>query len=295
MAEAAGKVKIVGAEKRGLQATTGGKMGDTAAGMKMIHISYAAMGEKSFPFTKKDTVKVEDGDKVKAGQTLVVYANGEEAVAEVKGTVKLGKKEVVLTYEAQAVAEHEIPAGYHIIVKDGDEVQAGDSLTEGQLDLQDLFRHKGQDAVMQYILKEVLAVYLSQGQKLSSKHVELIIRQMFSRVYVREAGDTDLLPGQVIEKTRAEAEMERAQKASKMGEAVLEPLFMGITKVALSTESFLSAASFMETARVLINAAVTGKVDSLEGLKENVIIGRLSPTGTGFEGHQFNELAEENR
>jgi DNA-directed RNA polymerase subunit beta' len=147
---------------------------------------------------------------------------------------------------------------------------------------------------MRYILKEVLAVYLSQGQKVSAKHVELMIRQMFSRVYVRDPGETELLPGQVIERSRADIEIERLMTKNPDAQGpVLENLFMGITKVALSTESFLSAASFMETARVLINAAVTGKVDRLEGLKENVIIGRLSPTGTGFEGNQFNELAQE--
>ena len=109
-----------------------------------------------------------------------------------------------------------------------------------------------------------------------------MVRQMFSRIYVRDAGDTDLLPGQVVEKSRADVENERVLAIKGAVPATVTPLFMGITKVALSTESFLSAASFMETARVLINAAVTGKVDRLEGLKENVIIGRLTPAGTGF-------------
>jgi DNA-directed RNA polymerase subunit beta' len=121
----------------------------------------------------------------------------------------------------------------------------------------------------------------------NAKHIEVIVRQMFSRVYVKDSGDTDLLPGQVIEKPRADQENERVVTAGK-APAIMDSLFMGITKVALSTESFLSAASFMETARVLINAAVTGKVDRLEGLKENVIIGRLTPTGTGFVGNEFN-------
>lgn len=186
-----------------------------------------------------------------------------------------------LVYEADAVAEYEIPSGYHVTIKDGQEVQVGDQLTDGQFDLQDLFRLRDRDSVMAYLLKEVISVYASQGQKLNAKHVEVIIRQMFSRVYVRDAGDTDLLPGQVVERTRADAENERVVKA-KGTPAITAPLFMGITKVALSTESFLSAASFMETARVLINAAITGKLDRLEGLKENVIIGRLTPAGTGF-------------
>lgn len=136
-------------------------------------------------------------------------------------------------------------------------------------------------------------MYASQGQKLNAKHIEVIVRQMFSRVYVRDSGETDLLPGQVIERARADVENARIE-AIKGVPAQAVPLFLGITKVALSTESFLSAASFMETARVLINAAVTGKVDRLEGLKENVIIGRLSPTGTGFGTYHGSEAAMEN-
>ena len=166
-------------------------------------------------------------------------------------------------------------------MKDGDEVIAGDALTEGHLDLLQLFKFKGHDEVMRYILKETLFIYASQGQKLNAKHVEVIVRQMFSRVYVTDAGDTDLLPGEVVDKTRLRAENERVAEL-KQKPAVADELFMGITKVSLSTESWLSAASFQETAKVLINAAITGKVDMLEGLKENVIIGRLIPAGTGF-------------
>ncbi|MBU0540397.1 DNA-directed RNA polymerase subunit beta', partial [Patescibacteria group bacterium] len=143
------------------------------------------------------------------------------------------------------------------------------------------FRLKGRDAVMRYLLREILYIYASQGQKLNAKHIEIIVRQMFSRSYVKDAGETILLPGEVVEKLRAEAENERAE-SENLQPAELEDLFMGITKVSLTTESFLSAASFQETAKVLINAAITGKTDKLEGLKENVIIGRLIPAGTGF-------------
>ncbi len=293
VAEVSGPVKIIETEKRVLQSTTGEKIIDTASGTRIVHIPYIAKQEQKFSFIRKDTVKVEDGQKVKEGQMLILYANGEEAVASHKGTVRVLKNEVRFEYEAQAMSEHEIPNGYRLVVKDGQEVTAGDALTEGQMDLHDLFRLKGQPSVMRYILKEVLAVYLSQGQKLSGKHIELMIRQMFSRVYVREAGDSDFLPGQVIAKTRADEEMEKLEAKGKTTPPVIEQLFLGITKVALSTESFLSAASFMETARVLIDASLTGRLDRLEGLKENVIIGRLSPTGTGFTGNQFQELADE--
>ena len=281
LAEVAGKVKIVIGERRTLQTITGQKLVDTASGQKTVEIRFKQVQELEFAFTKKDTVKIEDGMKVKEGQMLILRDKGDEILSPAPGTVTLTKNRVKLVHEAEAVEEYEIPSGYSVMVKDGQEVQPGDQLTDGQFDLQDLFRLRDRDSVMSYLLREVLSVYASQGQKLNAKHIEVIIRQMFSRIYVRDAGDTDLLPGQVVERTRAEAENERIVKA-KGTPAVMSSLFMGITKVALSTESFLSAASFMETARVLINAAITGKLDRLEGLKENVIIGRLTPSGTGF-------------
>ncbi len=281
LAEVAGKVKIVIGERRTLQTITGQKLVDTASGQKTVEIRFKQVQELEFAFTKKDVVKIEDGMKVKEGQMLILRDKGDEILSPAPGTVTLTKNRVKLVHEAEAVEEYEIPSGYSVMVKDGQEVQPGDQLTDGQFDLQDLFRLRDRDSVMSYLLREVLSVYASQGQKLNAKHIEVIIRQMFSRIYVRDAGDTDLLPGQVVERTRAEAENERVVKL-KGTPAVMTSLFMGITKVALSTESFLSAASFMETARVLINAAITGKLDRLEGLKENVIIGRLTPSGTGF-------------
>ncbi len=281
LAEASGVVNIVESGERVLQTITGQKLVDTGSGDKVVQVTYTGVHEQVHVATKKDVVKVKDGQKVKEGELMVMRHNGEEVLATNKGHIKVEKDKVTLVYEAPSAAEHEVPSGLRVIVKNNQEVTAGDMLTEGQLDLQDLFRLKGHDAVMRYLLKEVLSIYASQGQKLNAKHIEIIVRQMFSRVYVRESGDTDLLPGQVVEKARSEEEIDRAEKnKGKLAETTA--LFMGITKVALSTESFLSAASFQETARVLINAAVTGKVDRLEGLKENVIIGRLTPAGTGF-------------
>jgi DNA-directed RNA polymerase subunit beta' len=282
LVEVPGVVKIVEGEKRILQTSTGQKLVDTSAAQKKVLITHTAVQESAHPFLKKDIVKVKDGQKVKEGEALIEHASGEETLASHKGVIRMAEKKVVLIYEAPATWEVEIPAGYHVLVKDGQEVVVGDQITEGQFDLQELFRLRGREAVMRYLLKEVLSIYASQGQKVNAKHIEIIVRQMFSRVYVKEAGDTDLLPGQVVERTRADEENESIIAKGKATPAEMAPLFMGITKVALSTESFLSAASFQETARVLINAAVTGKIDRLEGLKENVIIGRLTPSGTGF-------------
>ena len=178
-------------------------------------------------------------------------------------------------------------------MKDGDEVKAGDVLTDGHLDLQALFKFQGKDAVQKYLSKEIQFIYSSQGQNLNNKHIEIIVKQMFSRVRVLDPGDTDLLPGEIVEKSSLYDEQEKAENAGgKL--AQFEELFLGITKVSLSTESWLSSASFQETAKVLINASMTGKVDHLAGLKENVIIGRLIPAGTGF-GDNAVSFVEETR
>ena len=281
-AEVSGMVKLVEGERRILQTAKGEKLVDTTSGTRTIMIHHTAVREEVHSFLKKDIVKVEDGQKVKEGQMLIVRAVGEEVVASHAGTVRIEKNKLTHVFEGPSVYEQEIPVGYSVFVKDGQEVTVGDVLTEGQYDLQELFRLRGHDAVMRYLLREVLGIYASQGQKLNAKHIEVIVRQMFSRVYVKDAGETELLPGQIADRFRAEEENENLESKGKTVQADLQALFMGITKVALSTESFLSAASFMETARVLINAAVTGKIDRLEGLKENVIIGRLTPAGTGF-------------
>ena len=179
-------------------------------------------------------------------------------------------------------------------MKDGDTVKAGDVLTDGHLDLQALYKFQGKDAVQKYLSKEIQYIYSSQGQKLNNKHIEIIIKQMFSRVRVLDPGDTDLLPGEVVEKATLLDEQEKAtEKGGRLAE--FEEMFLGITKVSLSTESWLSSASFQETAKVLINAAVSGKIDNLSGLKENVIIGRLIPAGTGFGDNAVSFVAETRR
>ncbi|MEK7616229.1 MAG: DNA-directed RNA polymerase subunit beta' [Patescibacteria group bacterium] len=174
-----------------------------------------------------------------------------------------------------------LPGG-NAMVSAGDLVTAGQQLSDGHVDLKELFRISNSiPVVTRYIVREVQSVYYATGEGINEKHIELIIKQMFSRVRVADAGDTDLLPGDVVEKrTILEANVPIKEKNGKL--ATYEQLLLGITKVSLSTDSFLSAASFQETARVLIDAATSGKEDKLRGLKENVIIGRLIPAGTGF-------------
>jgi DNA-directed RNA polymerase subunit beta' len=179
--------------------------------------------------------------------------------------------------------DYQVPAGVTLWVKEGDEVSRGQQLCEGNLDLRELLRVSGVDAVRRYILQEVKKIYLAAGESINDKHIEIIIRQMFSRVRVKDPGDSGFMVGEIIDKSRFWSINEKLRKEGKKPCRAIQ-LVMGITKVALSTESFLSAASFQETARVLVQAATEGRVDELRGLKENVIIGKLIPAGTGYRG-----------
>jgi DNA-directed RNA polymerase subunit beta' len=282
MTEVAGSIEIEKAERSVVQVGTGKKMTDTRPGQKIVRVRYAATDDFTVSLGRGATLSLKEGDSVKKGDVLGEQKDGEKVLSEVDGQVSATTKTTItLVHEAAKVREYVIPQGYQLYVNDGDEVLEGDVLTEGHLDLQALFKYKGRDAVQKYILTEIQTVYASQGQKLNNKHIEIIVRQMFSRVRIIEAGDTTFLPGEVVERSFLLDELERVGN-EKGTPAEYEELFLGITKVSLSTESWLSAASFQETARVLINAAVTGKVDRLTGLKENVIIGRLIPAGTGF-------------
>ena len=284
MAEVSGKVSIEVAQREIVQAGTGKQIVDTRPGQKTVKIAYLSIEDEAVVVGKTAKLLVKDGDSVIKGQALAEKSSGLiESPAD--GVVALKTLGIVtLIHEMEKVREYIVPPGYSLYVKDGDEVAAGDTLTDGNLDLQLLFKYKGQGAVQKYLSKETQFIYTSQGQKLNNKHIEIIIRQMFSRVRVGDPGDTDLLPGEIIEKATFLDANDLLGKGGKPAES--EPLFLGITKISLSTDSWLSSASFQETAKVLINAAVTGKVDHLEGLKENVIIGRLIPTGTGYEGMQ---------
>ncbi len=210
----------------------------------------------------------------------------EAILSEVDGQVKSIEKEVKVVKvtvidEAKVEHEYSAPANATVKVKVGDLVAKGSVLSEGHIDLKKLHEVMGGEAVHRYIVREIEEIYAAQGEGINDKHIEVIIRQMLSRMRVADPGDTMLLPGDIVEKDQFHEANEEIVK-TKGEKATGEVMVLGITKVALSTESFLSAASFMETARVLINAAVQGREDRLRGLKENVIIGRLIPAGTGY-------------
>ena len=200
----------------------------------------------------------------------------DEIVAASAGTVSVSRGVVTVKWEEREERQYAIPAASHILVNEGDKVTAGTALTSGPKSPQDILRIEGHEAAQAYLTREVLSVYRSQGVAIHEKHIEVIIRQMMRKVRLDTPGSTDLLPGELIDRLQYEDVNHRVATAS--GEpATASPVLLGVTRASLSTESFLAAASFQETARVLTEAAVNGSVDRLRGLKENVIIGRLIP------------------
>jgi len=213
-------------------------------------------------------------------------------ISEIDGQVSFGKdtkgkRKVVVTPEVGQPREYLIAKGKHIGVHEGDMIKAGEPLMEGSSNPHDILTILGEKALAKYLVDEIQEIYRLQGVRINDKHIEVIVRQMLRRVRIKEVGDTDFLVGDQTEKWRFDEENGRV--LMKGGEpAIAEPLLLGITKASLSTESFISAASFQETTRVLTEAAINGKVDRLIGLKENVIMGRLIPAGTGLP--QYNRM-----
>ena len=218
--------------------------------------------------------------RIPKGKAPLAETDGVIEDIEEKGTNKVIKLKI-LKNKKPKIAEFIVPRTTMIFVKPKEKIQKGDQLCEGSLDLQELFSLKGKEAVERYIVNEVQKIYVSEGTTISDKHIEVIIRQMFGRVIIKETGDTDFVVGEVVEKSKF-LEMNREIKEKGKEPAKMKQILSGITKAALSSESFLSAASFQETARVLVKAASEGRIDNLRGLKENVIIGRLIPAGTGY-------------
>ncbi|HET8709641.1 MAG TPA: DNA-directed RNA polymerase subunit beta', partial [Candidatus Saccharimonadales bacterium] len=235
------------------------------------------------------------GSDVAVGDVIAALEDGSEPlVAPMAGKLDLTNKTAVISPSKQSVVRYEIPGFKQLLVQDGDTVVAGQKLTNGSVNLQDLMRLQGVEATQRYIMNEILRIFAGQGQNIADKHLEIIVRQMFSRVQIEEAGDSDFVTGDVVSKLAVAEANEALSKAGKQM-AVSNQLLLGITKASLSTDSFLSAASFQDTTRVLIAAATSGKIDKLFGLKENVILGRKIPVGTGFgeDDEEAEEAAEE--
>jgi DNA-directed RNA polymerase subunit beta' len=274
---------------------------------------------RDFVIPEGAQLTVEDGQQVYAGQVLAKVSReayktrditgglprvaelfearrpkDPATISEVDGTVrfgdiKRGKREIFVHPEDGEPQLYEVPAGKHLRVHEGDRVRAGDRLTEGPVNPHDILRIKGPRAVQEYLLNEVQEVYRLQGVKINDKHIGVIVRQMLQKVKVVDPGDTEFLEGENVDKlTFRESNKRVGSKGGKP--ATSEPLLLGITKASLTTQSFISAASFQETTRVLTDAAIRGAKDDLLGLKENIIIGHLIPAGSGIYRYQEIEI-----
>lgn len=227
------------------------------------------------------TPKIAHGSDVAIGDVVASNEGGDEPlIASMAGKASLSDTTITITPTAKSVVRYEIPGYKQLLVKDGDEIKAGDRLTNGSINLHELMRLKGVEETQRYIMSEILYIFASQGQNIADKHLEVIVRQMFSRVMIEDAGDSEFVTGDIVSKL-AVVEANETLQVNKQKLVQYSQLLLGITKASLSTDSFLSAASFQDTTRVLIAAATSGKVDHLYGLKENVILGRRIPVGTG--------------
>jgi DNA-directed RNA polymerase subunit beta' len=243
----------------------------------------------------RETTKTKDitGGLPRVAELFEVRKPKETAIiSEISGVVSFGrhikgKRKIVVTPEVGKPKEYLIPKGKHVAVQEGDFVRAGEPLMDGSANPHDILNISGLKELARYLVDEVQEVYRLQGVKINDKHIEVIVRQMLRRIKVVDPGDTDFLMGEQVEKWVFEERNEEALAQGKRP-ATGEPMLLGITKASLTTESWISAASIQETTKVLADAAVLGKVDHLRGLKENVIMGRLIPAGTGLD--QYREL-----
>jgi DNA-directed RNA polymerase subunit beta' len=275
-----------------------------------------------YPIPEKAILRVEEGQRIQIGTMLaktpreitgtqditgglprvtelfeVRKPKNPAVLAEIDGVVELGEKRkgkrtIIVRNEAGVEVEHVIPRGKHIRVVKGQYVRAGEPLVDGPQIPHDILRISGEEATQQYLIREIQNVYRSQNVTIDDKHIEIIVGQMMRKVKIETSGDTDFLPGDVIDKFRYKAENDKV--AGRGGQpATAKPLLLGVTKASLFSDSFISAASFQETTKVLTRAALAGEVDYLLGLKENVILGHMIPAGTGFKGYHAKEVLNE--
>jgi len=249
---------------------------------RIVRVVDSEMLHDVYEVPEDGQVLVDDGQEITGGTPLISY-DQTEIVADHGGRTFLDREthQLMVSYERREEQEYEIPSTALLLVDDGDYVRAGQQLTEGVKNPRHILSILGREATQRYLLSEVQRVYRSQGVSINNKHLEIIIRQMMNKVMVSASGDSDLLSGELVNRLDFAEINERLAREGKE-QARAREVLLGISKAALSTDSFLSAASFQHTIRILANAAVEGRVDELHGLKENVILGKLIPAGTGF-------------
>jgi DNA-directed RNA polymerase subunit beta' len=274
---------------------------DRYSDLRVVRIAHSEMVNQEYSLPSGWIIAVEDGGEVKQGDLLASAPVGQDETvgnttntltkgaaiyAEHEGRVRIENGKVIVSYESRQEAEYEIPSTARLLVKDGHHVEPGQPLTEGSLNPHRILRISGRQECQRYLLSEVQKVYRSQGQNINDKHFEVITRKMLSKVQITRPGDTGYLPGDLVDYLELRRVNEQLLAEGKRTAKFVEVL-LGITKASLSTDSFLSASSFQHTIKVLAGAAIAAAEDPLYGLKENVIIGKLIPAGTGFVPGRF--------
>ncbi len=255
-------------------------------GQRRLKIVSSHVQRDEYAIPPRAKVVVKEGEKIADGTPLARGKDGNQLIALKGGEVVREDHRIIIRYNQKDERVHDIPAAARLRVEDGDKARAGDQLTEGSLNPHRLLLVLGREAAELYLLEEVQRVYRSQGVNINDKHIEMILRQMFRKVRVKSTGDSDLLPGQLVDRLAFEDINAKILENNGVP-ATGQPVLLGVTKASLNTESFLSASSFQHTITVLSEAAIAGKRDDLLGLKENVIIGKLIPAGTGFRERKF--------
>lgn len=255
----------------------------------LITITATNVPAEEYEYMPDSTLKVQNGDKVSDNQILAVLSDQTEIRSVFRGLIEIKNNLIIVKHPGKITKDFPIPPHLPIIVSNDDVIEKGDPLTEGHFNLGELLKFKGDLAVKKYLISEIQKTYMYVGSTIHDKHLEVIIKQMFSKVRITDTHDSDYLPREIIDlfevKKYNDILIKKGLKPAKY-----EPIIMGITKVSLKTYSFLSAASFQETTGVLLNAALRGKIDYLRGLKENTIIGKLIPVGTGFSPERYAKI-----
>ncbi|MDY6847053.1 MAG: DNA-directed RNA polymerase subunit beta' [Chloroflexota bacterium] len=254
---------------------------------RVVRVDQSEMVSDAYDIPEDWMIEVKEEDEVENGTVL---ATQDEAVikAQHSGRVRIEGNQVIVSYEVKESEEYEIPTTSRLIVQEGDKIEAGQALTEGSLNPHTILRIKGREACQQYLMEEIQKVYRTQGQNINDKHFEVIIHKMLGKVQVIRPGDSGYLPQDLVNRLEIRRVNEKLVSQGKKPARYIE-ILLGITKAALETDSFLSASSFQHTIKVLSGAAVASSTDPLFGLKENIMIGKLIPAGTGFEPGQFSD------
>jgi len=260
-------------------------------GSRVLKVVASEMRQDEYDIPGNWAILVEDGDEV-AAKTKLAKRGDQAVVAENGGIIQRDENKITVRWEFTQEEEYEIESAARLRVANGDMVSVGQQLTEGSLNPNRILRVLGREAAQLYLLEEVQKVYRSQGVPINDKHIEVIVRQMTNKVRIVTSGDSDYLPGELLDLQKFQNMNEKLMAEDKRP-ASGRPILLGITKAALNTESFLSASSFQHTINVLAQAAIEGKRDELFGLKENVILGKLIPAGTGYLHYHTTEDEDE--